>query len=169
VATVEAGTVRAVGVGAATVTVSYGSWSRTVAVVARRNTRLTGTLRVVDGGGLYSIGRISAYLDTLVVYDRLISGGDASYTIPLGDLQRGDNNTNVEPGVVQLVIRLVCNSPFHSSITWASVADSYVDVRDRDTGETLARFQLPVKSATVTAGVSNSADMAWPLTIDVFH
>jgi len=168
VVTVQAGMVRAVGVGTATVTVSYSGLSRTIAVVARRNTRLTGAISIEDTNGWPSIPAVQAYLEAREVYGLFFSGGEKRYTIPLGDPQSSGNDTSVEPGQVHLVLRTTADPFTLSTITWASRPESYVEIRDRDTDDVLARLPLAAQTATRPA-LGVPGEMVWPLTIDVFH
>ena len=66
--------IKAVGVGTATVTVTYNGLTRTVDVVARRNTRLLGSIVVGDLNEQYSISRVESYLDSRMVYAQSFSG-----------------------------------------------------------------------------------------------
>ena len=74
VVTVTAGMIKAVGVGTATVTVTYNGLTRTVDVVPRRNTRLLGSIVVGDLNEQYSISRVESYLDSRMVYAQSFSG-----------------------------------------------------------------------------------------------
>jgi len=167
VVTVQAGVVKAVGVGTATVRVTYNGLTRTVNVVARRNTRLTGAITVEDSDGWGSIHEIDAFLDGRQVYGLGFSSSPRVYTIPLGDPQSAGFDTSVAPGSVRLSVQVVLGG--FVGTTYASRPESYVDVRDRDTDEVLARLPLSVQTVTVPSVFGAKGELAWTLPIDVFH
>jgi hypothetical protein len=168
VVTVQAGVVKAVGAGTATVTVTYGGLTRTVNVVARRNTRLTGAITVEDSNGFGSIHEIRAFVDGHTVYGLSFSSSERAYTIPLGDPQSAGFDTSVAPGSVRLSVQVVYAGGFGGT-RYATRPASYVDVRDLDTNEMLARLPLSVQTATVASAYGEIGELAWTLTIDVFH
>ena len=167
VVTVQAGVVKAVGVGTATVTAAYETLKATAAIVARRNTRLTGAITIEDTKGWSSIDTIDAYLDQRLVYGNGFSGGLPRWTIPLGDFLPIGSDTNVEPGDVRLSVRLIPTTSFE--VIWLSTPASYVELRDRDTGEVLERMPLNVQTVVKPPVPGAKGEIVWTLSIGVYH
>jgi hypothetical protein len=161
--TAQGGVITAVGIGTATVTVSYAGLSRAVMVIARRLMRLTGAVTVEDALRWFSIHAVKSSLDSRVVYGESFSGGMREFTIPLGQPEWPD--TSVEPGQVRLSVLV---SPTSSADhVWTSRADAYVEIRDRETDEVLAR--LPLAPQSVNAAQGTNGEFVWTLTIAEYH
>ncbi len=167
VVTVQAGLVKAVGIGTATVTAGYDGLTRSVSIVARRNTRLTGEITVEDRDGRGSISWIEALLDGRQVYGHGFSASERVYTVPLGDPQSAGYDTSVAPGAVTLTVR-VQHGGFVQNL-YASRPGSYVEIRDHDTNEVVARLSLNEQTVTVPAVFGATGELTWTLTINVFH
>lgn len=156
------------GIGTATVTVSYAGLSRAISVIARRLMRLTGAVTVEDPTGYRSIHSVGAYLGERLVFSRSFSGGMSRFTIPLGQPEPGGvDDIDVAPGDVRLVVRLQPTDAV--AITWVSLPASLVDVRDAETGEVLATLPLGVQSVTKPAVPGAVGELVWTLTIPAFH
>lgn len=169
VVTVTAGMIKAVGVGTATVTVAYGGLTRTVDVVARRNTRLAGSIVVKDLDQRYSIHWLKCYLDARMVYSLGFSGG---YSVRRVDFPQSDESYDysVQPGLSTLSLEVRHDLPLQiGDVHYGTSAESYVEIWDSDTNEVLTRLPLSVQAVTVPPVVPTTGEIIWTLTIDVFH
>jgi hypothetical protein len=164
VATVSGGLVTAVGPGAAKITVSYAGLSRMVDVSVRRNTILVGAGVFVEQPlpADYLRAAVDVYLD-----DRLLLAGQSSVkaevTFVFGDRQ-WYSNTSVAPGPHQLAVRT------RTTLSGQRVTvrfDQPVEIRDRDTGETVARLSLPLQSVLLSANVTTT--IAWTLDVGAYQ
>jgi len=166
VVTVTAGVIKAVGVGTATVTVAYGGLTRTVDVVARRNTRLVGSIVVEDLDQRNSIHWVGSYLDSRMVFSRSFSGAYANYRVDFP--QSGQAfDSSVVPGTSKLSLKVQHAWPLE--VHYGTRAESYVEIWDSDTNEVLTRLPLSVQIVTVPPVVPTTGKIIWTLPIDVFH
>jgi hypothetical protein len=170
VVTVASGLVSAVGVGAATITVSYAGLTRTIAVTARRNTLLVGTVTMAGTGTgrAYSWGWFTA--SSRVMLDNLtLELASATYTSTTRVFQFGTTSkidTNVDPGAHELTITACCYFVCNA-FQPVSSADSFVEIRDRDTGETLGRTTLSQQTLNLTADTASR--VTWTIDVGVFQ
>ena len=169
VVTVAAGVIRAVGVGTATVTVAYDGMTSTVDVVARRNTRLAGSIVVKDLDQRYSIHWLKCYLDARMVYSLGFSGG---YSVRRVDFPQSDESYDysVQPGPSTLSLEVRHDLPLQiGDVHYGTRAESYVEIWDSDTNEVLTRLPLSVQTVTVLPVVPTTGEIIWTPPIDVFH
>jgi hypothetical protein len=167
IATVQAGLVTAVGIGTARVTASYSGITCALDVVARRNTRLVGSV-TVEAKELNGIQAVRAELDGRMVNGQSFSGTRKSWTIVIGQGHWASYDTSVPPGAHTLTARVTLLTRPDLQVRGASDPSSYVEVRDSDTDEVLARILLPVQEQTGQMG-SSSVDLVWPLQIELFR
>jgi hypothetical protein len=167
VMTAQAGVLKAVGIGTATVTVTQSGLSATIAVTARRNTRLTGVIGIMETGNIFSIHGVEVWLDTRQIYALGASGAERTWSV---DLSAQNYDKSVAPGTTRLSVRVLPDPdrpPLESN--FASRIDSYVEVLDSDTNERLERIPLSVQSVVKPAGSRDSVSLVWTLSIGTYQ
>jgi hypothetical protein len=167
VVTVQAGTITSVGIGSAMITVSYGGMSRVVPVVARRNMGLGG---VVTLNGIYLCRCFDCDISTSPLLDGAFLRMEQAWDWSTGirTLKFGSTSSRlgeVDPGTHTLAVRIL-NSFECQDLSASSAAESYVEIRDLDTGELLDRQSLAGQTLTVPTGASGS--LTWSLVVGVF-
>lgn len=167
VVTAQAGVLKAVGVGTATVTVTHSGLSATIAVLARRITRLTSQITVEETRSRPLIHGVEAYLDTRVVYSLSFSGAERAVVLDLS-AQPATGSTYVLPGSVRLSVR-VTPDPILTEASFSSRPESYVDVRDSETGELLERIPLSMQTVFRPDGSRDPVELVWSLSIGTYH
>jgi len=167
VVTAQAGVLKAVGVGTATVTVTQSGLTATIAVTARRNTRLAGVIGVAETGNLLSIHGIAVWLDSRKIYGISYSG---AYQARYEDLSTQTYDKNVAPGTIRLSVEVLPDPDLPPrENTLASRADSYVEVLDSDTNERVERIPLSAQSVVKPAGSRDSVSLVWTLSIGTYQ
>jgi len=165
VVTVQGGVLKAVGVGTATVTVTQSGLTATIAVIARRNTQLAGVIGIAETGNLVSIHHVEVWLDTREIFALSVSGSERAWSV---DLSTQTYDKSVVPGSIQLSVRVTPDPDLTRENHFASRADSYVEVRDSETGERLDRLPLSVQSVVKPAGSRDSVALVWTLSIGTY-
>jgi hypothetical protein len=163
---VSSGHVSAVGVGTARVTVSYQGVSAAMDVVARRNTRLAGSVRLTDVQRRSSIAQGSLLLDGRGIGGTGTSSPITDMIVNVGwwDTYR---NADVTPGPHQVTARIDRIAPYGVTESRYAVSTN-LQVIDTDTGEVLAKLDLAPQEQSVQASV-RVVEFAWPIQVDVFR
>jgi hypothetical protein len=156
----EAGQLRAVGLGSATVTASYRGRTATMQVAVRRNTALGGHIVVRETSGKEVFGCLSVRKSGESIGSRCGSDHYASVW-QSADFGRATNvpsihaRSEVAPGTVDLEVRVSFQEQFASGVgarLLASDAASYIEIFDADTGASLERSPLPRHEAVLATG-----------------
>jgi len=167
VVTAQAGVLKAVGVGTATVTVTQSGLTAMIAVTARRNTRLAGVIGIAETGSIYSIHGVQAWLDTRKIYALGTSGAERVWSV---DLSTQTYDKSIAPGTTRLSVDVLPDPDRPPrEHTFASRADSYVEVLDSDTNELLERLPLSVQSVVKPAASRDPVSLVWTLSIGTYH
>jgi hypothetical protein len=162
IVTVQAGVLKAVGVGTATIRVSESGLAATIAVTAIRNTLITGVVTVAETSGRRSIHAVGVFIDSNEMFGRWYSSAISEVSVGIG-------NTNVAPGNVALLLRVTPDPTLHWEENFATGTGSYVNVIDKDTGELVERLSLNVVTGYKAAENFDPIDFTWTLTIGTYH
>lgn len=161
IVTVGAGTVKAVGIGSASIRVEYQGQSVTLPVTARRRTFVEGTIGVTNATGRQSIVVIVVQLDGKDVGYSATSHAHASMTV---DVTSFFPATTVTPGSHELALSVPEEILVDGPNTYISDSTSHINVIDLDTEEQLKVITLPVQQQVL----SPTDKMTWTVQIDVF-
>lgn len=159
IVTVDAGSVKAVGLGTASITAQYQGQSITLNATARRRTAITGSVRLSNAAGVESMVVLIGQVDGHNVGYTGTSSAQAAQTVQL--LLKVPDSV-VDPGPHEVAVTLPEQTGAPN--TYVSDASSYADVIDRDTKEKLKRIPLPVQTKTL----SFTDKMTWTVQVDVF-
>jgi hypothetical protein len=163
VVTVQAGVLKAVGVGTATIRVSESGLAATIAVTAIRNTRLGGgVLSVAETSNLKSIHAVEIFIDSNRVFGEWFSQSMRTLSIPLGSV-------DIASGSVQLRLSVTPDQTLRLEANFATGSDSYVNVVDKDTNEVVDRLSLSVVTGHKATENFDPIDFTWTLTIGTYH
>jgi hypothetical protein len=166
VLTAQAGVLKAIGVGTATVTVMQSGLTATIAVTVRRNTRLVGVIGITETANIFSIHGVQAWLDTRKIYALGTSGAERAWSV---DLSTQPYDKSVAPGTIRLSVEVLPDPDrVPQENNFASRADSYVDVLDSDTNERVERIPLSAQSVVKPTGSRDSVSLVWTLPVGTY-
>jgi hypothetical protein len=157
---VDAGVLRAVGLGSATVTASYRGHTATMQVAVRRNTAIGGQIVVREATGKEIFGCLAVRKNGESLGSRCGSDHAASVW-QLANFGWATNVPSIRavsavaPGTIGLDVRVSFQEMFASGVGPRPVATddaSYIEIFDADTGESLERFTPPRHEAVVGSG-----------------
>jgi hypothetical protein len=168
VVTVEAGALRAIGLGSATVTVTYRERTAAMQVTVRRNTAIGGVFAMRDVAGLESFGCVGVRMDGVEIGGRCGSDhrGSVRQEARFGRLSAiRDRAFVVNPGVLPLTVDVSLHGFVGQQSRQVATEDvSYIEFIDADTGESVERASLPRQDAVVT----RSGILTMPVTVKIY-